>query len=202
MQQTSIAPTIATSTRSPERLSARLIIAADRRIFSYANHWLRWTNVLFLSCVSLVLLAPILVAAGLEAIARPIYSVFGVFCHQLDDRSFHIAGYPLACCERCFAVYSSIAVFGLFYAAARPRFRKVRYTEVVLLLSPLVIDGLAVGAGMYSGNALLRVVTGVLFGIGAAWMLLPWLDGGFASIRLRIEALFDRLVAQDRAEPL
>ena len=80
--------------------------------------------------------------------------------------------------------------------------RRIRYPELVLLCSPLVIDGMAVGAGIYPGNPLVRAVTGLLFGIGAAWLMFPWLDNGFQTIRGRIEILFDRLVAQGRAAPL
>ncbi len=174
----------------------------DRWIYRFAGHWLRWVNVLFVGCISLVLAAPLLTWLGLHSIADPIYAVFGVFCHQRDDRSFHIAGHPLACCERCAAVYASLAIGGVFFALARPHVRRIRYTEAVALCSPLIIDGLAVGAGMYDGNAAIRVVTGMLFGIGLAWLMFPWLDDGFRQIRSRIETLFDRLVAQGRTSPL
>ena len=185
-----------------ERTSARLIMRVDRWIYRFAGHWLRWVNVLFVGCISLVLVAPLLSWLGLHSIGDPIYAVFGVFCHQRDDRSFHIAGHPLACCERCAAVYASLAIGGVFFALARPHVRRIRYTEAVALCSPLIIDGLAVGAGMYDGNAAIRVVTGMLFGIGLAWLMFPWLDDGFRQIRSRIETLFDRLVAQGRTSPL
>lgn len=185
-----------------ERTSARLIMRVDRWIYRFAGHWLRWVNVLFVGCISLVLAAPLLTWLGLRSIADPIYAVFGVFCHQRDDRSFHIAGHPLACCERCAAVYASLAIGGVFFALARPHVRRIRYTEAVALCSPLIIDGLAVGAGMYDGNAAIRVVTGMLFGAGLAWLMFPWLDDGFRQIRSRIETLFDRLVAQGRTSPL
>jgi uncharacterized membrane protein len=202
MHHTTTATAMQTTTRPPERLSARVIMRADRWIYRFAAHWLRWTNILFVGCFALVLLAPLFLAAHLDRIAQPIYSVFSAFCHQRPDRSFHIAGHPLACCERCAAVYASLAIGGLLFALMRPNVRRIRYVEAASLCMPLVFDGLAVGAGIYDGNAILRVITGLMFGIGVAWLMFPWLDGGFQAIRERIETLFDRLVTQGRAAPL
>ncbi|HQY29859.1 MAG TPA: DUF2085 domain-containing protein [Thermomicrobiales bacterium] len=191
-----------TSPTTPSATSTRVIIALDRRIYRFAAHWLRWTNLLFISYVALILAAPIMTAVGFRSLAKPLYQFFGLFCHQQGDRSFHIAGHPLACCERCAAVYLSLALSGVLYAMFRSRIRRIRYPELVLLLTPLVIDGMAVGAELYPGNALVRVITGMLFGLGLSWLLFPWLDHGFTGIRLRLETLFTRLVAQGRATPL
>ena len=188
--------------KAKDSASTRLIIAVDRRIYRFSAHWIRWTNLIFCTYVALVVAAPILAASGQNQIATPIYHFFGLFCHQRDDRSFHIAGYPLACCERCAAVYLALAAGGLAYAMTRSRVRRIRYVEAVLLMSPLVIDGMAVGANLYAGNVLVRVITGVLFGIGLVWIMFPWMDAGFASMRVRLETLFDRLVRQGRATPL
>jgi hypothetical protein len=48
----------------------------------------------------------------------------------------------------------------------------------------------------------MRVITGALFGLATIWFLYPGFERGFADMRQRLEALFDRLVAQGRAKPL
>ena len=134
--------------------------------------------------------------------AKPIYGFFGLFCHQDPDRSFQLFGQQFACCERCAAIYGSMALFGLLFAFGRRKVRRPGYVEMVLLTSPVVLDGMAVGSELYGGNAVMRVVTGSLFGLAMIWFLYPRFEAGFGTIRSRIETLFDRLVAQDRAKPL
>jgi uncharacterized membrane protein len=201
---------IADSTRSarlePARqcdsFSTRLVIAADRAIYRFAGRWLLWANAVLLIWVAAIVAAPILVALGQAGVAQPIYGFFGLFCHQHDARSFHLSSEKFACCERCTAIHMSIALSGLLFAAIRSPIRPPRYHELVLLVTPVIIDGMAVGAGIYDGNVVMRVVTGSLFGMAIVWAIYPRFETGFASIRLRLETLFDRLSAHGRAKPL
>jgi uncharacterized membrane protein len=188
--------------RKPDAASTRMIIALDRLIYRFAGRWLLGFNLIVGGYAALVVLAPILSAWGNERAAKPIYRFFGLFCHQDPDRSFHLFGHQFACCERCAAIYGSIALFGLLFAFARGRIRNPRYPDLVLLVSPVVLDGMAVGSGLYGGNAAMRVITGTLFGAAVIWLLYPRFDAGFAAMRTRLETLFDRLVTQGRARPL
>ena len=188
--------------RSRDTFSTRTIIALDRAIYRFAGRWLFGFNLIVGGYAALVILAPVLAALGYGGAARPIYRYFGLFCHQDPDRSFHLFGHQFACCERCAAIYGSMALFGLLFAFARGRARNPRYVELVLLVSPVVLDGMAVGSGLYGGNVVMRVITGTLFGLAVVWLLYPRFDAGFATMRTRLETLFDRLVEQGRAEPL
>jgi hypothetical protein len=67
---------------------------------------------------------------------------------------------------------------------------------------PLVIDWLVVAAGVWDGTWYLRLTTGVLFALAVCWVLLPYLEAGFAQIRHDLESRFARLVTQGRAKPL
>jgi uncharacterized membrane protein len=188
--------------RSRDDVSTRTIIALDRAIYRFAGRWLFGFNLIVGGYAALVILAPVLSALGYGGAARPIYRYFGLFCHQDPDRSFHLAGHQFACCERCAAIYGSMALFGLLFAFARGRVRNPRYPDLVLLISPVVLDGMAVGSGLYGGNVVMRVITGTLFGVAVIWLVYPRFESGFAAMRTRLETLFDRLAAQGRAKPL
>jgi uncharacterized membrane protein len=125
-----------------------------------------------------------------------------LFCHQRDDRSFRILGHKLACCERCAAIYGACLVCGLAFALLRGRVRAPRLPELALLALPVMIDGGGQALGIWDSTAVSRVLTGMLLGGAICWGLLPWLAGGFDRMRLQIETLFARLVAEGRARPL
>ena len=188
--------------RQPDSVSTRAIIRMDRAIYRFSKRWLLAINGFMIGYASAVILAPILLALGQTGAAKPVYGFFGLFCHQDPERSFYLFGQKFACCERCAAIYGSIALFGLLFALVRTRIHAPRYVEMVALVSPVVLDGLAVGSGLYGGNPILRVITGSLFGLALVWFLYPRFEAGFLATRARIETLFDRLVAQGRAKPL
>lgn len=61
--------------------------------------------------------APLLAAQGrIEALV--LYAAFSPFCHQYDDRSWHLLGEPLAVCIRCLGVYFGAALGGIFLSGA------------------------------------------------------------------------------------
>jgi uncharacterized membrane protein len=179
-----------------------LIIRLDRWIYRFSGRWLAAFNCVMVSVALAVVLAPVFRLLAWDGLADGLYRSFSGVCHQDPARSFHLGGHPLACCERCAAVYASLALSGLLFALVRREMRRPRYHELVLLLSPMVLDGMAVGSGLYGGNPVMRVVTGSLFGFGLIWLLYPRFEAGFAGMRARLEALFERLVAQGRTYPL
>lgn len=191
--------------RPADTFAVRAVIAADRAIYRFARHWLLTVNALALPLAALPLIAPFLRAAGAEALARPIYAVFGAICHQRDDRSFHAYGEKMACCQRCFAIYGGLFAVGLLYVYLRssfPDLRPLRLHWTVLLAAPLGVDVLLQFAGVWDSVWSARVATGLLFAVAASWFLLPYLESGFAKMRRDLERRFERLVAQGRARPL
>lgn len=180
----------------------RIVIALDRVIIRIARRWLFLTNSLFFAQVVAILLAPALTSWGQHGVARPIYAFNGLFCHQQDDRSFHLLGEKMACCQRCAAIYASMLLFGLVFSLIRGRLGRPRLGELALLAAPAVVDGGAQLAGLWESSAASRVLSGTLLGAAICWFLLPYLDAGFARIRTQIETLFAKLVAEGRARPL
>ncbi len=70
----------------------RLVLAADRLIYWLARHWLTVANIFVFLYVGVPVLAPVLMAAGIERPARVIHALYTPLCHQLPFRSFYLFG--------------------------------------------------------------------------------------------------------------
>ena len=196
------AMTSATQIRGPEPWQVRAVIVVDRVICRVARRWLLLFNGVMLGWALAAVAAPLLRARGLGGAAKPIYALFSVLCHQDPERSFHLAGHPVACCHRCLAIYGACAAAGVAFGLLRGRVRVPEMWEIGTLLAPAAIDVLGGLAGLWESTLLSRLASGALVGIGMIWLLWPRFDRGFAAMQLRLETLFARLAAEGRARPL
>jgi uncharacterized membrane protein len=128
----------------------------------------------FLWCLT-ILLAPLLSASGWSGPAEVLYTFFHRICHQLEARSFHIAGEPLAVCGRCAAIYAGF----LAGAMAFPFIRRGCPTELpprgllIVALVPMVLDvGLGL-TGMHESGFATRAISGSIAGIVLSFFILP-----------------------------
>ena len=104
------------------------------------------TAVVALGCcfaLAMVVVAPL--SAGREGLLAPfLYELFARVCHQIAERSFHLADHPLAVCHRCFGFYVGFTL-GL---AVLPWIRPARDwllekpRRMLLFLAPAAIDWL------------------------------------------------------------
>ena len=126
---------------------------------------------------ALILLAPLLsIADGpVQAAARGLYLFFGQICHQLDDRSFHLMGHPVAVCARCSGIYFGFLAGTILHPLAVRWLRLPLPARSVLLAgaAPMLLDVAAGVFGLHETTNILRVVTGAWFGIAAPWCILP-----------------------------
>ena len=70
-------------------------------------------------------LAPLLETAPSEGVkgspfVSPVYYFYGHVCHQIAERSFSLAGQPLAVCARCLGIYVGGLAALMFYPLMRP----------------------------------------------------------------------------------
>jgi len=127
-------------------------------------------------CGALVL-APVLTAqAGSPGpVGEFLYTFFHRVCHQVDDRSLHIDGRPLAVCARCASIYFGFFAATLAYLFLK-RFARVASSSRWLLLLgalPMVLD-VGVGLiGIHEVSNASRIVTGGLFGLASSFVLIP-----------------------------
>jgi len=125
--------------------------------------------------VSLIPVAPIATATNHPQVALLTYQLFHFLCHQLPERSFFIAGHPLAVCARCAGIYLGFLLLLLVY----PLVRSLRDTSLphrrwlLLAAAPLVIDFGVTFLGIWENTHTSRFVTGFLFGAVTVFYIMP-----------------------------
>ena len=124
-----------------------------------------------------VIAAPAALSRGHADFSRVIYQGFSYLCHQIPERSFHLAGHPFAVCSRCTGLYAGFALATLALPLARSLKRTDTPHIIWLLLSavPLAIDFGLTYFGVWENNHFTRVTTGALFGAVAAIYIVPGL---------------------------
>jgi uncharacterized membrane protein len=135
------------------------------------------TAAVTLTILGFIVAAPLARAAHYPEIASVIYRTFSLVCHQIPDRSFHLAGFKFAVCSRCTGIYSGLAAAALVF----PLTRSLRDTKtparlwLVLAAAPLAID---FGLGYFSiwqNTHWSRFLTGALLGSVVVFFIIPGL---------------------------
>lgn len=122
-----------------------------------------------------VIAAPLAQASNHLALSSFIYKTFSFLCHQIPERSFHVAGQQFAVCSRCTGLYAGFTIAILTF----PLFRPLRNTDtprIIWLFAsalPLAIDFSLTYFGIWQNNHFTRFTTGALFGAVAAIFILP-----------------------------
>jgi uncharacterized membrane protein len=136
---------------------------------------------------ALLLLAPFLasqshasmLATGLVVAA---YTVGGVVCHQLPERSFHLWTAQLPVCARCTGIYLGAAVMAIAAIAvpyrSPERFALPRLALPRLALLTLALAGAPTAATLAfewaTGHApanWIRFAAGIPIGVAVAWLM-------------------------------
>lgn len=107
-------------------------------------------------------------------------------------------GYKIALCQRDTAIWGSLALFGLIFAISGRRIPKVHWLVLFLIgIVPIGLDGVSqllsqmpaplnILAGILpyrESIPLLRILTGVIFGVAMGWMLFPNVEETMAESR-------------------
>jgi uncharacterized membrane protein len=130
-----------------------------------------------LTIIGLIIGAPLAQASGHPAFAATIYKAFSFLCHQIPERSFHLAGHQFGVCSRCTGLYAGFAVAALGY----PLIRSLKTTDtpprlwLILSAVPLVIDFALGYFSIWQNNHLSRFTTGALLGSVAVFYIMPGL---------------------------
>lgn len=125
--------------------------------------------------IAAIVAAPVAQASNHLALSSAIYKAFSYLCHQIPDRSFHLAGEQFAVCSRCTGLYAGFTLATLSF----PLFQSLRRTDtprIIWLFAsalPLAIDFSLTYFGVWQNNHFTRFTTGALFGAVAAIYILP-----------------------------
>lgn len=128
--------------------------------------------------VGSIVLAPFMRSGGGDSMsAQIIYQTFGHFCHQIPERSFHVAGEPFAVCARCFGIYAGFLAGVLsfpLWRRATQRYFVSRWWLIAALL-PMCFDFALEFFGVWHNTHTSRVITGAILGVVAAVYVVPGL---------------------------
>jgi uncharacterized membrane protein len=133
----------------------------------------------------LIVLAPAAASsAGFVPLGGILYAFFSPLCHQIDARSFHLFGWPLAVCGRCSAVYFGFLFGAIAYPFAGRLFRGARPGRAFLIVAvaPMVLDVMLEAAGLYESSNALRAVTGGWFGVLLPFLIIPGAAEGISQL--------------------
>ena len=189
------------------------------------RHWLLTLNLAVSTFLLGALAAPVLAAVGWRPAADALYAAYHFTCHQWAFRSFFFfglqpvysqqtlaeqgidpfgfignanLGWKMAFCERDLAIYLGLLLVGVLYARKRD-LKPSGFVLYGVLILPMALDGFTQLFGWRESTWELRVVTGLLFGVASAWLVLPRLDASFglqpAASQYAPDAPCDRLSA-------
>ena len=121
--------------------------------------------------------APLLQSSGHTASAFQIYKAFSYLCHQLPDRSFHLAGQKFAVCSRCTGIYAGLVLAVLVYPLTRPlkQTQTPRLLWLFVAAAPLAIDWSLGYFSIWQNNHVSRFSSGALLGAASVFYILPGL---------------------------
>ena len=160
----------------------RLVMTVDRAVYHFARHWVLFIALITGLYAGLPLLGPVLMAAGLTRPANLIYTVYRLFCHQLPSRSLFIFGQQVCYCDRCLGIYTTLFVAVMAFSLLRGRLKPLPWPAYLAFAAPMAVDGLTQLLGLRTSTLELRLTTGALFGVGSAWLALPYLEQGFRDV--------------------
>ena len=86
-------------------------------------------------------------------------------CHQMPERSFFYKGYQFPVCARCTGL-----IIGYLLGVLKYFLKVLNWKIAIILCIPLVLDGGSQYLNWRISNQVLRLITGILCGIGIMFL--------------------------------
>jgi uncharacterized membrane protein len=166
---------------SPRRqaFSRNVVRIAETSGRFLGRHWLALFNSLLAVFIGGAFLGPILAYFGDNAAESWLLHTYHAVCDQIPSHSYYLLGHQVCLCERCLAIYTTLLLGGLALAIIprlRSTLRPLDWRLWLLLILPMALDGGTQLLGWRESDLILRTITGFLFGLGAAWFVLPHIE--------------------------
>lgn len=155
---------------------SRLLDTSLAGLTRFGHHWLLTLNMILGAIVGLAILTPILFILGQSRIASSLFALYHYICAQVPSHSYYLGGYQLALCARNLAIYSSLFAGTIVFQFVRDRLPVLGWRLWLLTMVPMALDGFTQMFGLRESNWELRTLTGVIFGLGLCWFLLPQIE--------------------------
>ena len=138
-------------------------------------------------CAAIVAAPLLSFSAGISHAAGSfIYEGFSRICHQMDERSFHLAGLKLGVCIRCSSMYfgflATLILLLVFSPLQRIRIPSIRW--LLAAFAPMLIDVVLNDTGIRLSTSTSRLITGVIVGAVLPLYVVPSLLEAVAQIKL------------------
>ncbi|MCC7554362.1 MAG: DUF2085 domain-containing protein [Methanobacteriaceae archaeon] len=89
-----------------------------------------------------------------------------LICHRKPERSFFIKKYQFPVCSRCTGFYISLIIYFVYAYYNYIDYNIQLLLFAILLLIPAYVDGITQYKGYRTSNNALRLITGLLGGLG------------------------------------
>lgn len=143
------------------------------------RHWLAIFNTLLAVFIGGAFIGPILAYFGENAAASWLLHTYHSICDQVPSHSYYLFGHQVCLCQRCLAIYTTMFLTSLSLAIIprlRQSLRPLNWRLWLLLILPMALDGGTQLVGWRESDVILRTITGLLFGLGAGWFILPRIE--------------------------
>jgi len=150
---------LGSSIKTTEKLKKQSIIICSIPIY-----------LLLLAILLDAFIAPYLESRRL-AISADFYAALRPICHQWPTRCLWVFGSNTALCTRCLGIFIALLLSGLFFGIKSPD--RIYWKTAILMNLPALVDGYTQLKGWRLSNNYLRLITGLLAGVGAGAFLFP-----------------------------
>ena len=100
---------------------------------------------------------------------------FGLTCHQIPERSFHLFGHPFAVCARCTGIYFgfllSVIIYPIFKKWGRHKLPSWKWLFWAAL--PAGLEFILSKLGILDTGLILKSVSGIIIGGTVAFFIVP-----------------------------
>ena len=97
--------------------------------------------------------------------------ILNIICHRKPERSFFIKGHQFPVCARCTGFYISLITYFIYTYYFFVDYNIYLLSFAIILLIPTAIDGLTQFLEYRESNNTLRLITGLMGGLGLGMLV-------------------------------